>query len=107
MNWTQEEAIKLCTDIEKFCPQHGCHVAMTGGCLYGGSCKDLDLIFYRVRQRKHIDELGLLCALDKFGIQTITTHKLLKSWVTKAVDLEGRTIDLMFPENKEGDYIDD
>jgi hypothetical protein len=86
MNWTQPEAIKLCIEIEKFCPQYGCHVAMTGGCLYGGSCKDLDLIFYRIRQREYIDELGLLGALYRAGISTTTDHRLLKSWVTKAVD---------------------
>ena len=29
--WTQEDAIKLCRDIEKICPAYGCHVALTGG----------------------------------------------------------------------------
>ncbi len=42
--WTQEEAIELCRIIEDICPQAGCHVALTGGCLYkDGERKDLDI----------------------------------------------------------------
>ena len=41
--WTQAEAIDLCREIEKGCPQFGCHVALTGGLLYkDGPRKDCD-----------------------------------------------------------------
>ena len=49
--WTQEEAIALCKKIESIVPLAGCHVALTGGCLYrDGHRKDLDILFYRIRQ---------------------------------------------------------
>lgn len=102
-NWTQTEAIKLCTLIEEICPKFGCHVALTGGCLYkDGPRKDLDLVFYRIRQAPEIDINGLLDALDQAcGIQVKTKH----GWMFKAVAYKngGKMVDIFFPETLEGD----
>jgi len=58
--WTQEAAMKLCREIEMIAPLHGAHVALTGGCLYkAGPRKDLDLVFYRIRQANKIDSNAL------------------------------------------------
>lgn len=51
MSWTQEEAIQLCRLLEALAPTFGCHVALTGGCLYkDGERKDCDILLYRIRQ---------------------------------------------------------
>lgn len=45
--WTQSEAIDFCKKIEAICIKYGCHVALTGGTLYGdGPRKDCDILFY-------------------------------------------------------------
>ena len=54
-HWNTIEAIDLCRRIETVCPLAGCHVALTGGTLYKeGPRKDLDILFYRIRQEKQI-----------------------------------------------------
>lgn len=68
---TQKEAIALCCAIEEIAPEFGAHVALTGGCLYKikpgvrgpQQRKDIDILFYRVRQLPEINETGLLNAL--------------------------------------------
>ena len=56
-------AVTLCRLIETFAPQYGCHVALTGGCLYkNGDRKDIDVLFYRIRQVEKIDHDGLKMA---------------------------------------------
>lgn len=58
--WKQERAIKLARLVAGGCQIYGCHVALTGGCLYkDGDRKDCDLIFYRIRQVDEIDRDGL------------------------------------------------
>ena len=95
--WTQEEAIELCKALEKFVPEFGCHVALTGGCLYSdGQRKDVDIMFYRIRQVKEIDEKSLYAALTGFGITFGQRH----GWVQKAF-YEGKSIDFFFPEYKD------
>jgi len=92
--WTQPEAIDLCRKIEAVCPEFGCHVALTGGVLYkDGPRKDLDLLFYRIRQVETIDYGGLYAALGDIGVGVIVAH----GWVTKA-EFQGRPIDLFFPD---------
>ena len=99
--WTQDEAITLCRLIECFCPKYGCHVALTGGCLYkDGGRKDLDILFYRIRQVKEIDLDGLFAALELIGI----TKQSGFGWVYKATGSNGRNIDMFFPESNGGDY---
>lgn len=69
MNWNQQEAIALCKQIEAVCPACGCHVALTGGLLYrDGERKDLDILFYRIRQWKEIDYDKLWPVLETVGI---------------------------------------
>lgn len=98
MNWTQEEAIWMASRVEDVCPDFGCHVALTGGCLYkSGPRKDLDLIFYRIRQSK-INPEGLFAALQVIGIVKKTGF----GWCVKA-EYKGKNIDCLFPEETHGD----
>lgn len=97
--WTQAEAIELCRLIEAICPQYGCHVALTGGCLYkDGQRKDLDVLFYRIRQVEYIDADGLWQALEKIAVVFDRGF----GWCCKAT-FNGRNIDCFFPE-EEGEY---
>lgn len=94
--WSQADAVALCRDVEAICPEFGCHVALTGGTLYkNGHRKDVDLLFYRIRQVGEIDRIGLMNALfDRLGIQMSARH----GWVTKAT-LNGKVVDLFFPDH--------
>src|SRR3546814_21088535 len=68
--WTLEDAVALCRKIEKIAPEYGAHVALTGGTLYkDGPRKDVDPIFYRIRQVKEIDRPRLIRALPRIGIE--------------------------------------
>jgi hypothetical protein len=94
MTWTQDEAIDLCRKVEDIAPNFGCHVALTGGCLYKhGPRKDCDLLFYRIRQTPEIDREGLLTALKRIGLYMGNEH----GWVQKA-SYEGKSVDLFFPD---------
>lgn len=98
MMWSQERAIALCKAIEAICPQHGVHVALTGGCLYKDHMemrKDCDILFYRIRQTPLIDFDGLYASLESLGI----TIEKKCGWVTKA-SIDGRLIDIFFPEQE-------
>lgn len=98
--WTILEAIALCVEVEDVCEPHGCHVALTGGCLYRrGERKDLDLVFYRIRQCETIDMTGLWQSLEKIGVQKMTGF----GWCHKA-KYKGKSIDCLFPEEKGGTY---
>ena len=94
--WTQAKAIELCKVIETICPPYGCHVALTGGCLYGPTepRKDCDILFYRIRQVKCIDLEGLWLALEKIGFIRLRDE----GWCHKA-KFYGHTIDIFFPES--------
>lgn len=98
--WTQQEAIALCIKIEAICPKFGCHVGLTGGCLYGiGERKDLDIIFYRIREASDIKNEKLFTALESIGI----TKESGFGWCVKA-EFEGKKIDCFFPEEIDGEY---
>jgi hypothetical protein len=101
MKWTQAEAIALCERIEAVCPDHGCHVALTGGLLYkSGARKDADILFYRIRQVEEIDVDGLMDALADLGIERGDDF----GWCFKAT-WQGKPIDFFFPERPGGgDY---
>ena len=101
MRWNQAEAIKLCREVERVYPDFGCHVALTGGCLYkDGSRKDLDLLFYRIRQAAAIDIEGLFAALAVLGIERVGGG----GWVIKATWRGHASIDCFFPEVPSGCY---
>jgi len=98
--WSREEAISLCCEIEAIAPAFGCHVALTGGTLYkGGLRKDADVLFYRIRQEPMIDKGGLLLALEKIGFLLGGDH----GFVVKGT-INGKNIDLFFPETPDGEY---
>jgi hypothetical protein len=101
MNWTQAEAVALCREIEAICPEFGCHVALTGGLLYkDGERKDLDIVFYRIRQTAIINEEGLFAALDQKLEIKLKEHF---GFCVK-LDQSGRRIDAFFPECDQGEY---
>lgn len=101
--WTLEDAAAVCRQVEAICPPFGCHVALTGGTLYkDGPRKDLDLLFYRIRQVAEIDMDGLWGALAAIGIEQQSGF----GWCFKA-KLNGKPIDCFFPEEQGGDYHSD
>lgn len=103
-NWTQQEAIELCTRIEAICPNHGCHVALTGGLLYkDGERKDCDLVLYRIRQVAEIDFEGLKTSLAEIGFTDFEPHGY---WLTKA-KYQGKTVDFFRPESQSTPKDDD
>ena len=92
--WTQQEAIELCILIESKAPEHGCHVALTGGLLYkAGARTDCDVVLYRIRQVEAIDVIGLKGSLNRLGV----TIGVDFSWGFKA-NYEGKKIDFFLPE---------
>lgn len=101
--WNQKEALFLCKAIEEDCVENtGCHVALTGGVLCkDGPRKDLDILFYRVRQADVID-IKLLIE----NLKTKLNFKLLwgGAWCYK-FEWQGRRIDVFFPEeHRVNDY---
>jgi|TARA_R100000093_G_C1924607_1_gene66750 hypothetical protein len=92
--WDIIEAAEMCREIEAFCPEYGAHVALTGGTLYkDGRRKDCDILFYCIRQRDNIDEIGLLGRMRKEGFEI----GVRKGWVRKA-KFRGKNVDIFFPE---------
>lgn len=95
-HWSQQDAVTVCVMLEAIAPAYGAHVALTGGCLYKiGLRKDIDILFYRIRQVEHIDVSGLMAELIKRGIEITNDH----GWVIKAL-VYGRKADFFFPERK-------
>lgn len=80
MNWTQEQAIALCKTLEEVAPSYGIHIALTGGCLYGGQTgnvdnrKDCDIILYRIRQ-KEMDLPGFFKLIENKGVTRLDDNK--------------------------------
>lgn len=95
--WNRADAMALCSVIEGFCPQFGCHVALTGGLLYReGDRKDFDILFYRIRQTPEIDMVGLKSALTNIGFWCDPKSF---GWCHKAT-FNGKPIDMFFPEEQ-------
>ena len=95
--WLQRTAVTVCRAIEQVCPPFGCHVALTGGLLYkDGERKDLDILFYRIRQVPQINKEGLFAALVGIGFEDIQGF----GWLHKAVYM-GKSVDIFFPEEDE------
>jgi len=97
--WTQQEAVELCRKVEMICPEFGCHVALTGGALYkDGRRKDVDIVFYRIRQQPKINIEGLRIALRRHGLDVHTQH----GWMWKASyagsSTAAKSVDVLFPE---------
>lgn len=98
--WNTAEAIALARVAEGVAPLFGAHVALTGGTLYGeGERKDVDLLFYRIRQTPEIDVKGLFEALAERGLIQLSGF----GWVHKA-SWFGKPVDVFFPEFPAGEY---
>jgi hypothetical protein len=99
--WNVSQAIELCRRIEDIAPEFGCHVALTGGTLYKkGERKDLDILFYRIRQVDRVDIIGLFVALSKYlEVNYVSGF----GWCFKAI-YQGKNIDCFFPEEHGGTY---
>lgn len=96
--WNLQTAVPVVAVIEKLAPLYGCHVALTGGVLYkGGERKDLDILFYRVRQVEQIDIEGLFSALEMLGFDRPAGF----GWLYKSSH-QGRSVDIFFPEEQGG-----
>lgn len=90
-----DRAVEICKTLEEVVPQFGCHVALTGGCLYkDGYRKDLDIVLYRIRQSEKIDTQGLWPALESRGLKLIKDH----GWCAKCELFDGTNVDIFFPE---------
>lgn len=98
-DWTQSDAIALCVELEKIAPKFGAHVALTGGCLYGGTRKECDIILYRIRQAPKIDFEGLFEAMTKIGVTKLSGF----GFCHKAI-YQNKPIDFLSPEEAEGQY---
>lgn len=99
MTWNVSEAIEICRQVEAVCPPFGFHVALTGGTLYkDGERKDLDLLFYSIRQNDDPDRDGLLEALGAVGFSDIVEF----GWMNKAT-VAGKPVDIFFPEHPKSD----
>jgi hypothetical protein len=100
VTWTLPEAIDLCKKIEMISPEFGCHVALTGGVLYKeGHRKDLDILFYRIRNVETINVNGLVDELKNLGLTDFTGF----GWCRKA-KFKDKKIDMLFPEEQPGEY---
>jgi hypothetical protein len=107
--WTLESAAAFAREIEAFAPDFGCHVALTGGCLYrDGQRKDCDLVIYRIRQTTVIDMRGLFGKFNEIGMIYDRgqgfCHKM-----TLVRDGDCLPVDLLFPEdgNAGSQYLTD
>ncbi len=98
--WNITDAIELIVKIEEIAPLYGCHVALTGGVLYKvGERKDLDILFYRIRQVDKINTEGLMIALESLGL----VKPVGSGWIYKST-FNNKGIDIFFPE-EDGDEI--
>lgn len=98
---TLENAVLVCKAAELVAPNFGCHVALTGGSLYKpGERKDIDILFYRIRQVSEIDQEGLFSALEMIGFDKPVGF----GWCFKS-KFRGFGIDMFFPEEQGGEYV--
>jgi len=100
--YTLEDGVSICKMIEPWCSIHGFHVALTGGCLYGeGGRKDIDLIFYRIREVLSPNMVAFNQAMeDKCDMVLQIDHGFVKKYLIGGVV----PIDAMFPEDWAGTY---
>lgn len=90
--------------VEQICVDFGYHVALTGGCLYKqGDRKDIDILFYRVRQVElnHKAVVSMMGQLESIGLVAINSDHVGR-WCVQCVwgdaDLLGVRVDCFFPE---------
>ncbi len=108
--WTHTEAVILCTEIEAFAPKYGCHIGLTGGCLYKNNYrKDLDILIYRIRQVEKIDWVGFIDHLKVINITITRNTGFVKKAIYKPFIGHPQNIDFLYPEyySFEGLGLDD
>lgn len=94
-----EFGVSICRLLEVIAPNFGCHVALTGCSLYkDGNRKDLDLIFYRIRQVEKIDYEGFFKIMVVLGFD----NPVGGGWIYKT-KFKNVPIDMLFPEELEGE----
>lgn len=94
------DGVRMCILLESIAPDFGCHVALTGGTLYKpGLRKDIDLLFYRIRQADIIDQEGLFTAMVTLGFE----EPKGQGWCFKS-KYEEFSVDIFFPEEQGGTY---
>lgn len=95
------DSVRVCVLLESIAPSFGCHIALTGGTLYKpGERKDMDILFYRIRQVREIDMEGLSNAMVELGF----TKPSGFGWCYKT-QFNGYNIDMFFPEEQGGEYV--
>jgi len=93
-SWTQQEAVAVARVFESIAPEFGCHIGLTGGCLYrDGERKDCDILVYRIRQVETINIEGLLSKLCEIGLEVHAGFGFCYkcSW-------RGKDMDILIPE---------
>ena len=101
--WYQDEAIAFARTIEEIAVMHDFHVALTGGCLYKDSPrKDADFVIYRHNTPESIDTKEDMqhrrAAFEKDLASAGVVGFLHYGYLTKAKRLDGRGIDILYPE---------
>lgn len=100
--WTQQQAIELCIKLEAFAPRFGCHIALSGGCLYkAGERKDCDIILYRIRQAPVIAFDAFFEECAKIGVTKLFGF----GFCHKAI-YDGKLIDFLSPEEAGEEYTE-
>ena len=95
-----QDGVEICRLIEGVAPEFGCHVALTGGTLYkDADRKDIDILFYRIRQVTEINQDGLFAVLEGLGFKKPTGF----GWCFKS-EYRGHKLDMFFPEEQGGEY---
>lgn len=93
--WALLEAREVCILLEAITPSFGYHVALTGGVLYkDGERKDLDILFYRIRQIKYPDLDGLFECMNTLGF---VLQDKSNGWCAKFI-YKTKPIDIFLPE---------
>ena len=98
MNWDITTAIEFCKKLEAIAKPNNMHVALTGGLLYGGTGKDIDIVLYKVRQITDFDIKNVFNEFEKY-IPNLVIYDKKEAWVTKG-DYFGKPVDFLFPESK-------
>lgn len=105
--WDFVRAKQLCTRLAQKAPNYGCHIALTGGCLYKEEFrKDLDIVLYRIRQVDKIDWKGLFDFFKTENIDIVRNCGFVKKAIYKnnlSAKAIMRSIDFLYPEYSGGD----
>lgn len=102
--WTQEEALEACFDLEPIIANLGMHIGLTGGCLYKQAPrKDMDIILYRHHGAELCSFDAFLTALSDHGVVMRSIHHNVVKMLTR----DGQSIDFLlrggisWPETEE------